>query len=57
MHFRADMRRDQADDAFTVGGGQRAQPGAATGESVEPEGAVGIEQHLDHVRVVQGRGD
>src|SRR3546814_14766087 len=56
MNFGADMMRDEADDAFAIGG---AQPGAAIrdalAEPVDPEAAVRIEHDLDDLRVEIGR--
>ena len=57
MYFLADMRCHQSDDPFTVGSCQRAQMGAASGQAIQPKHAIGVEHHLDHVRVVQGGSD
>src|SRR3546814_200673 len=58
MNFGADMMRDEADDAFAIGG---AQPGAAIrdalAEPVDPEAAVRIEHDLDDLRVGKPTGD
>src|SRR3546814_15316733 len=52
------MMRDEADDAFAIGG---AQPGAAIrdalAEPVDPEAAVRIEHDLDDLRVGKPTGD
>ena len=58
MHLCADMRRDQADDAFAVRGGQRLAGGsAARGEAVDPQRAVRVQHHFHHVRVFERGGD
>jgi len=58
MYFRADVRGDQADDAFAIGLGQfDADRHPARGQAVHPQRPVGVEHHFHHVRVFQRSGN
>ncbi len=58
MNLRADMMRDQPNDAFAIGGGQAlARVGKPFGQAVDPQPPVRVQHHLDHGRVFKQPGD
>jgi hypothetical protein len=58
MNLRADMVRDQADDALAIGGRQ-SLPGIGQPfrETVDPDAPVGVQHHLDDGSVFEEAGD
>ena len=58
MHLRADMRGDQADDAFTIGLGHlHAQRRATRRQPIHPQGAIGVEHDFHNIRIFERSGD
>jgi hypothetical protein len=58
MNLGADVMRDEANNAFAVGGREPfSGVGEPLGQAVDPEPPVGIEHHLDDRRVFQESGD
>jgi hypothetical protein len=54
VNFGADVMGDQSDNAFPVGGGQTLTGiRQAARKPVDPQPTIGVEQHLNDVRIVQ----